>query len=373
MIVPYQFSRHIISEFEREKIIDKASDLPDDIKNSVMQMSELPEIENMNRVNKKWHKLIEDSNFIVCRKLLKKLKLYSGVLRTTEQMVQDIYTEYFSNVFFIDVFKPSFKKELIECAKPKPSTKNELRYMLTNIHYECELQQIRKACDILKFWDSIFYALKKNTISDSEEVSESEDVCDSFDITWLNIKNFNSAKELIEMASKFEDWCQQNLDLLYSLEYLDACGINLTALPPEIGLLKNLDTLNLNYNQLTTLPVEIGLLKRLNLLNLNHNHLKKVPKILWKLVNITNVWLSDNQLSTMSSEVKKWKNLKKITLNDNPLISLPDSLASKLKFNVSLLNKINKPNFWIKCDEVSEEEEIDSSPYNYQISRCITL
>ena len=44
---------------------------------------------------------------------------------------------------------------------------------------------------------------------------------------------------------------------------LDLSGLNLTALPPEIGHLAQLSTLNLFDNQLTALPPEISQLTRL--------------------------------------------------------------------------------------------------------------
>ena len=53
-------------------------------------------------------------------------------------------------------------------------------------------------------------------------------------------------------------------------------GNKLVSLPPEIGLLTNLETLALSENSLTSLPDTIANIKNLKILDLRHNKLNEV-------------------------------------------------------------------------------------------------
>jgi hypothetical protein len=56
-----------------------------------------------------------------------------------------------------------------------------------------------------------------------------------------------------------------------SRETLDLSGLGLTELPPEIGILANLEELNLRDNQLNSLPLEMAKLSNLEVLDLSNN------------------------------------------------------------------------------------------------------
>jgi hypothetical protein len=66
---------------------------------------------------------------------------------------------------------------------------------------------------------------------------------------------------------------------------LSLIGDGLTRLPPEIGLLSKLTTLELGSNKLTTLPPEIAQLSNLTELDLSHNLLTTLPPEIGQLSN----------------------------------------------------------------------------------------
>lgn len=76
---------------------------------------------------------------------------------------------------------------------------------------------------------------------------------------------------------------------------LDLIGQGISELPPEIGRLKNLKTLNLGIrygkektykNQLYELPAEIGQLTNLQRLDFSGNRLVSLPESIGKLINL---------------------------------------------------------------------------------------
>ncbi|MCP4418088.1 MAG: hypothetical protein GY805_15805, partial [Chloroflexi bacterium] len=67
---------------------------------------------------------------------------------------------------------------------------------------------------------------------------------------------------------------------------LNLAGLGLTAVPPEIGHLTGLQSLDLSYNQLTAVPPEIGQLTGLQTLNLGRNQLTAVPPEIVQLTGL---------------------------------------------------------------------------------------
>ena len=95
---------------------------------------------------------------------------------------------------------------------------------------------------------------------------------------------------------------------------LDLAGQKLVTIPESIGLLSNLERLNLWNNNLTSLPESIESLSKLKSLYLDWNNFSIIPEIKWE----------------------KLKSLKKLNLNNNILIkNVPDSLFRLAKRNFS--------------------------------------
>ncbi|WP_422658357.1 leucine-rich repeat domain-containing protein [Paenibacillus sp. EC2-1] len=70
--------------------------------------------------------------------------------------------------------------------------------------------------------------------------------------------------------------------------------ISLTKLPPEIGKLTNLESLDICYTAISELPVEMESLVNLRSLSLNNNMLKEKPAFLSKLTNLKYINLDKN-------------------------------------------------------------------------------
>jgi GTPase SAR1 family protein len=95
------------------------------------------------------------------------------------------------------------------------------------------------------------------------------------------------------------------------------------ALPPEIGDLANLTSLNVSENALGEIPSEIGRLSNLINLNLAHNALKSLPSTFNRLVNLQSLNLQENRFTALPLEILQLTNLQFLSLHVNPLKSLP--------------------------------------------------
>jgi len=108
---------------------------------------------------------------------------------------------------------------------------------------------------------------------------------------------------------------------------LDLRGLDLAALPPEIGRLTNLRAFLLQGNQLTTLPEEIGQLTDLRTLDLARNQLTTLPKNLGQLNALTTLGLGSNRLAALPKLIGEFATLTKLFLDRNLLTTLPPEIG----------------------------------------------
>jgi internalin A len=78
----------------------------------------------------------------------------------------------------------------------------------------------------------------------------------------------------------------------------------LRSLPPEIGQLTNLRSLDLSFNQLSSLPPAIGQLTNLRSLNLRFNLLTSLPPEIGQLTNLQLLDLYENPLHSLPPEIR---------------------------------------------------------------------
>jgi hypothetical protein len=125
---------------------------------------------------------------------------------------------------------------------------------------------------------------------------------------------------------------------LSKLETLELGTLGLTRLPDEIGELVNLKRLSLNENHLSALPDSVENLQKLESISLDYNEFEQFPKSLLHLTNIDSLSVSDNILSTIPNTISRLTKLQFLNLANNKITHLPDEIGELNKLNTLLLS-----------------------------------
>jgi Leucine-rich repeat (LRR) protein len=115
---------------------------------------------------------------------------------------------------------------------------------------------------------------------------------------------------------------------LHYLQGFYANGNRLTEFPSQILLLPVLTRLDLSENQITQIPEEIMKMDQLTRLTLDKNAILQLPVQLYALENLEILELKGNGLSVIPEGISNLKNLKKLDLADNQLTTLPDEITA---------------------------------------------
>jgi hypothetical protein len=100
----------------------------------------------------------------------------------------------------------------------------------------------------------------------------------------------------------------------------------LTALPSDIGSLKQLQSISAQGNSLASIPKEIGGLRHLKTLILSNNNLTTLPDELTQLDSLTDLDVSNNQLGALPGGMENCNALEVLDAGYNQLTVIPDDL-----------------------------------------------
>ncbi|BBI16258.1 leucine-rich repeat domain-containing protein [Neochlamydia sp. S13] len=158
------------------------------------------------------------------------------------------------------------------------------------------------------------YLLNINRLLIWEKIPEGKEYLAQEEIKLLSLE---------EKGKLFNQWIESYGK---GIKVLDLSRLGLTYLPPEIGMLSPLVSLNLSQNQLTFLPKEIGQLTLLQNLNLSQNYLTFLPKEIGLFLQLISLNLNENQLTCLPKEIGDLHWLRHLNLSNNHLVSLPKEI-----------------------------------------------
>lgn len=136
---------------------------------------------------------------------------------------------------------------------------------------------------------------------------------------------------------------------LTNVDEMDLSRNQMQKLPPNIGDLSALKSLDLRGNMLEALPESIGNLAELTYLDLSNNRLTSagLPPTLGSLTNLISLNLGMNQLDALPPTLEALENLESLALFDNLFTEQPDVLTA-----LSNLTNVN-----LERNPVTEEQD----------------
>ncbi|KAH8556002.1 hypothetical protein BGW37DRAFT_435821 [Umbelopsis sp. PMI_123] len=102
---------------------------------------------------------------------------------------------------------------------------------------------------------------------------------------------------------------------------------HLRFLPPEIGQLKRLETLDLGQNLLESLPTTVGTLSNLRELRLSQNKIVEFPACVPKLTKLESLLLDYNLIRQLPAELSSLVHLVQLNISGNPISVLPVEMS----------------------------------------------
>lgn len=136
-----------------------------------------------------------------------------------------------------------------------------------------------------------------------------------------------SALKSLNLASNDLMQLPMEIGHLSALEYLNVCINELKELPREIARLGALKSLDLSFNPISQLPPELWQLTTLQLLALRFNHLPRLPHEIGQLSALTSLSFSANKFSELPSELWSLSGLESLDLSFNDLTRLPSEIG----------------------------------------------
>lgn len=150
------------------------------------------------------------------------------------------------------------------------------------------------------------------------------------------IKLFGSSLiNLIELMLSVESY-QLSFEQLSSIPNLQSLTLlrccKLTTLSSSVGVLTNLQKLDVSGNKIMSLPKEVGLLINLRHLSLSRNKLKMLPSDIGCLTKLQKLYVDDNMISSLPFEIWNLKLLEHLDLNNNYISSFPINKFGPLEY-----------------------------------------
>ena len=133
---------------------------------------------------------------------------------------------------------------------------------------------------------------------------------------------------------------------------------SLRSIPKEIGLFKNLETLNFCGCPLRYLPTEITSLSKLKVLRLMECRLNSFPKEILQLSTLKVLSIAGNQITQLPSELGGLTSLENLNISCNQITTVPPELGqlNLLEFDTTGNEITSLPPTLVNANKVAKEE-----------------
>jgi Leucine-rich repeat (LRR) protein len=159
---------------------------------------------------------------------------------------------------------------------------------------------------------------------------------DEIEALTSDIAKFTRLKELALLTSGGLKQLPPEIGLLANLEELTVNASELEELPNEIGNLAALRELNVYKNKMKFIPASIGKLRNLEKLRI-HGVFESLPEAIGDLGNLKELWIESANLASLPESISKLSNLRKFQIKYGKFETLPDSLEKLVKLETLTL------------------------------------
>ena len=154
---------------------------------------------------------------------------------------------------------------------------------------------------------------------------------------WEHEEGLAETEQRGEASTRILDCCRQGS------HGLQLSSLGLTSLPPVIGRLTHLESLEVPYNSLSSLPVELAALSKLIGLHFGGNNFKQFPNSLPSC--LTHVWAYKNQIEEIPDTIEDLSELKALYIGMNHLKRIAPSFwklkrLERLRLDANNLSEI---------------------------------
>ena len=140
-------------------------------------------------------------------------------------------------------------------------------------------------------------------------------------------------KKLIKWFKSVGIYTSNDPTEIIKTEKLDLRMKNLSKIPSELRLLRNLKELDLSYNKLSSLPPQLKALEKLEVLRLERNDFVLIPNVIFELKNLKLLDFESNKITALPPEIGNLINLEHLNIFYNKLTKIPDEIGKLLKLN----------------------------------------
>ncbi len=255
-------------------------------------------------------------------------------LKTQEQAYRDFIEQ--TAGFYINPYTVVAEERIkeINTMIKKASGSDLAAFLMRNNRYKnVDLSQLKRLS---------LYAPRKKSLPDNFEILESlEGLYISSDLTSLP-PSIGSLKKLRSL-DLYGNSLSELPASMANLEQLDSLRLSknkFNELPQAVLEMKNLLYLSLFMNNVSSLPNEVIDLKRLQTLDLDGNGFTELPEVVTELKTLTNLYLSGNELTRLPESIGNLENLRVLNLGQDNASGTMRNYVSDLPQSMSKLTKL---------------------------------
>ena len=135
-------------------------------------------------------------------------------------------------------------------------------------------------------------------------------------------------ENLIENANQARLWLSSHQEILDQFTFIDLSNRELTSVPKEISLLRNVEEIILSFNKIVKFPQELLSLSRLRDLELFHNELRFIPDEIPLLQSLEKLSLGQNKIESLPDSITTMHHVRELDVSRNRITALPENLSS---------------------------------------------